>query len=557
MRITCPSPSLVRSRAKRRASTLRAGALALTFGVFAAVPAQASGPTERMVQLLASVDNPDYLVLRYALAAEGYLFSRDGGRTFEASCSTAIDKSLTRLYSSGVTGAAPTLLDGQNRVVLGQIDGLWSDDGTGCTWSNDPALKDKWVASLLNDPQEPAELLAVVTTNLSDAQDNPTQTTGDLLRRDATGKWTTVAPLIAPEPKLFTLAGRLIGTKTANGSRLYITMNQTRGSFDAPERWSVLVSDDRGKTWRDSGALPEAQHNLTLLGVDPLDPKRLLAVRQTNSMGDVLLLSTDEGATFTEYATIGTAIAAVFGAKGELYVGDSAAFTATKGGVWSAPRLGEPLTRIPDTSEVVCLGTAPEPGKLRVCQGPTFGLLDIASGAFEALQGFKDVKELLDCSSAGVDTKQVCESQLNAGPSWCCTGHWPETEFCGQYDISMVRGNTVYCGLEGRRYDADNRGPGVDAGMSMSGRDGGVSDAGRTPPRDAGSAQANPKGDAGADAATADGSDDEVDAPKAQSKDDGCAIAPGSSSDSAPLSALASLSVLLLALVRARARRQR
>jgi len=492
--------------------------------------AQASGPVERLIQVLNDPSDPKHVVVRYGLASEGYLISRDGGKTFKAMCSQAItptapeiDK-LKRVSGQRVPGAAATLVDASGKLLVSQIDGLWSDDGTGCTWSKQPALEGMWAYSLRRDPKNPAELIAIVNT--SSGEGDKIEAQSKLMRRAADGTWSTAGAIKKHVAMQRAYGGDVIGGATATGTRLYASVSVSVGALTAPETWQIVTSEDGGTTWTEAGTLPaDQQEGLTLLAVDPLEPKRLLAVLFRDNAPDSLILSEDAGKTFKPYADVGETRGVAFAPDGRVFIADAGDTSSTMtGGVWTAPKLGQPLTVLPGDTAADCVEYKADVSKLQVCRGPRFGLMDPSTGEFEQLIRMADVPDLIDCP--GTDMFAVCQTQLNAGASWCCAGHYPFTPFCGEYDVTMFQGRKLYCGLSGRTLDQSN-GLGPDgAGVVDAGAKPSV-DAGKPVARDGGTLNTNNGGPALVDAEPAKRDAGKTDStPATVSKSDGgCACA--------------------------------
>lgn len=450
-----------------------------------AVTASASGPVERLVQLLADPSDPSRLAVRYGLASEGFLFSRDGGRTFRAMClgsiapeRKGIDR-LKRISDRDVPGTAATVIDGRGRILFSIYGSGWTDDGTGCAWSSIPELDGKWALSMKRDPTDANTVWAAVSTSTGDGAD--VQTRMELMRRDDAGKWTTAAPIRALPRGQLVLEADLLVAVNGSGLRHYVLM-QIAG-LNQTDRWVVVVSDDNGRTWQEH-VLPKPDATMRLLTVDPSDHRRILAVSTSDSDPDDLLLSEDGGATFRKYGALRAVSDVTFDAKGRIFVadaGDSASET-TVGGLYTAARLGEPLTRVGDTEYADCVQHHPQTGKLFYCSRDHFGIVDPESGALTELVRIETVPGLLECE--GRDMHALCQNDLNAGPAWCCAGHFPFTSFCGDYDVTKTpEGRTVYCGLTGREYDR----PSGSGDGGTTGRDAGVSD-------DEGATAARPRG---------------------------------------------------------------
>lgn len=508
----------------RVASVASSLGLAL-FGICGA--AQASGPVERMVQLLQHPTEPNTLVVRFGLAAEGYLYSTDGGRTFRATCSRAVDPSATEdqpfddLSGARIPGAGATLLDTDGRVVLGHPSGLWTDDGKGCGWHTEAKLAayGVWPYSIQRDPAKPDELL--VQTNITRIDYEAA-----IWRRAADGSWSKLG-LVAASTTHQVGAGELLAVRNGAGVRLYAGVADHLDAVSDP-RLAILVSDDGAETWRETGELPNnAGDDAIIFAVDPNDADRLLAVNHHDSAADELLLSTNQGQRFSVWSKVRDATGIVFAPNGRVYIGDAGDQDA-EGGVWTAAKLGDPLTKLPSDVPGIgidCIGLDPASGKLRVCIRHRFGEMDPETGAFEELSRLDLIEELVACEDR--DTAAVCEGQFNRGPSWCCTGHYTFTPFCGQYDVTRVGMRNVYCGLAGRDYDIMN---------GLVDVDGGTEDAG--------------KPDAGA-------RDGGVKSTPRSNKGGGCAIAPHTQKEGSAGGALVSLGALLLALGRTLQRRAR
>lgn len=531
------------------------GTAALFAALFAATlgqpgAAEASGPVERIVQLVPHPSDPKLLVARYSLAAEGFLFSKDGGRTFQAQCSEAItpdasgDQKLSLLYSTnGVSGLAPVVLDASGRVSFGKPNALWSDDRLGCKWSTEAQFSDKWPAGLAVDPAKPEELLAIVMQSKTDTE--VLEATSSAYRRDASGSWKQLGFLLPPKAGQAVYASGLLALKVGSATHLYTGANVT---IDDVASWYVFASKDGGATWsRGSTPLPIEMKSFSLLAVDPQDPKRLLAVTHTDGP-DVLWTSSDEGKTFSKLGEVTDVTGVVVAPDGKVFLSDaSGAF----GGLFTASRVGEPFTKVEGVEPLDCLGWDAAAGKLRGCRSAVFGLIDPLVGSFEPLTSLREIESLLDCSSAGLDVGALCESQLNQGSSWCCNGHYPGTPFCGDYDVRSANGKTVYCGLAGREFEAMQQ---RDAG-SASGADAGAK-------ADGGSSAPKPlKSDAGATKGAAGHDDDheheEDDDQPAKRESSGCALRAEPGRNDAGSAALLGLSLLALGSVRRLRRRSR
>lgn len=444
-------------------------------------PASASGPVERMVQVLLDPSDPNVLVVRWAMASEGYLISRDGGRSFAALCSAAISprEPIRRISGQTIPSAAATLIDGQGHLMLTQLDGVWSDDGSGCTWHKE--LDGSWPHALLRDPAS-SDVLAIVN-KLDNSDPKNLKAEARVLRRTADGQWSpfeSAGPLRKPRPNQRVYGNELIGAKTARGTRLYASMLVSEGPLTRANLNGdlfVAASDDGGKSWTQGKALPAAYRDgFVLLGADPLDERHLVGAVYREGASDSLLVSEDAGASFHEYATLHEIVGVSFAADGRLFVGDAGAGSEdAQGGLYRSARLGLPLAKVEGTAFLDCLTWSEAKQTLYACRGDQVGTLDANDGSFVRMARAEEVPALLSCP--GADIGALCQEQLNRGPSWCCAGHYPFTAFCDQYDVKDVGGRHVFCGKSGQDYDrAAGRVPEVgavaDAGVSSDVYDG-------------------------------------------------------------------------------------
>jgi len=436
---------------------------------------QASGPVERMAQVIIDPNNPMHVVVRFGAASEGVLFSSDGGRTFAASCSAMIDPELDKLSRQGSVYDSTLRMDGRGQLLFGDTSDVWYSNETGCTWTKQAELAGRWIADMEQDPSNGEKMVALSIKSTGDG-DN-IEARSELMQRSADGSWTVIGPIKPHVARQRAYAAHLVTGKSDQAVRLYAIITTSVGALSATESTAVTFSDDGGKSWREHAALSAEQDRLKLLAVDPLNLDRLLAVVEVTDAPDTLFISDDKGQSFRSYGQINDYTGVAFDPSGRVFIADagdgSTAALDSTGGAWTAAKLGDALARIPNPNDAFsgldCIAYDPQTKKLKACKAQRFGVLDPVSGAFDELTRLDLIENLLQCD--GSDTKSICEPQLNAGASWCCAGHFPFTPFCGEYDVTKVDNRRVFCGLSGRVQDeANGNGPvKADAGMSDAG----------------------------------------------------------------------------------------
>src|SRR5690349_12277340 len=101
------------SNASLRAG-LAAGAFLLAGAMTPAGVVHASGPVERLIQVVTVPQNTSKLIVRYGAASEGLLISEDG-KTFRAMCTAALDKAIGRISTATSIYFSPMVVDGAGR----------------------------------------------------------------------------------------------------------------------------------------------------------------------------------------------------------------------------------------------------------------------------------------------------------------------------------------------------------------------------------------------------------------------------------------------------------
>jgi hypothetical protein len=423
----------------------------------ASVPAAASGPVERIVQVMPKPGKPDSLVVRYGVASNGFLYSEDGGKKFAATCVSAVAPELAKTFDrlnkislNPIASTAAVTMDGAGRVMFSQYGSMWMNDGTGCKWERLANFDGKWAFSIKTDPADPGVVWAAVATTVEEGTAEA-RSDVELWRRNAQGTWETAGAIVKLAPGNILYDGDLLVSVKDGKTRVYATLRAGGATLTQ----HVTSSDDGGKTWTNTRLSGEFDA-LNLIAVDPTNPDRLLGALSRDGGPDRLLISTDRGVTFKDYLNGLRAISgATFDPTGRVFIGDVGDATSedTVGGLYTAAKLGDPLTKIAGTQTIDCVHHDAQTGKLYVCQAEKFGVADPTTGKVTNLVSINTVPEILTCP--GRDMVEECKEQLNEGPSWCCAGHFPFTPFCGQYDVTQTAsGRRVFCGKSGREYDS-------------------------------------------------------------------------------------------------------
>lgn len=201
-----------------------------------------------------------------------------------------------------------------NRLLVGDPSGLRYSDDRGCTWHVQPELGALAVTAMRTHPAFPERVYVSVHAK-GRGGIHVSEDGGRSFRR----------AYAAPDD------GRIDSLIVGKGDppHLYAT-------FSADGDWTTyqtMHSADGGATWA-SGTLrvDEAEIAVTLLAVNPADPRELLARTKNRELldGDRLLASTDFGLTFREAGRFNGLTSAAFSADGAL------AFASTVDGLLRA-----------------------------------------------------------------------------------------------------------------------------------------------------------------------------------------------------------------------------
>jgi hypothetical protein len=435
-----------------------------------------AGPVEQLVEVAMQPGDPDVMAVRYQNGGGGLFITRNGGRTWQLQCGSA-------MFGTMRTSGGPFVITGDGVITMGVFSGLLEDDAHGCGFRSEPAYDGLWVSSLAVDPNDSAVAYGVTSSGGK---------LNGMVRRDSGGAWSD----LGTREDLLIADVHVVPHGT--GVRFYENVRKTASS--GPDGGTsgpidvIRVSDDGGTTWREHpyGATDGTLH---IEAIDPTNPDRLvIAIERAedgllspNLTKDSVLVSSDEGTTFTDYLAVTEIGGVAFAPDGRLWIGDSGdPFDSTlPGGLWSAPSLDASPSPLPEANyPVQCLGYQSATGTVYACQKWKFGAVDAASGAFRPVLDVTKVASFVDC--AGVDTAAVCETQLCG--AYCGAGHFAQAPVCCAYD-------TAACGPKAAE-------PGTASCGSTTGSspDAGVADAGA--PSDA-STHAGSVPDASGDAGNA------------------------------------------------------
>jgi len=373
---------------------------------------------ERLAQVALHPTDTDTMVLRYVQSGDGLLYTDDGAASFDLLCKSAIYPDTTLIDTIELAGDGHALLAGAN--------GAYEDDGHGCGFQPVEALAGRWVRDFAPHPSDSNVTFAAV----ADASGVGYR----VLRRDAGGQWTELGESVAP------IINRLHAAQTDAGVRLYasgLVGTVPVDGVDMPE-YALLVSDDEGASWREHPFGP-TDGTFRLEAVDPTNPDRLVATVQRNEVrGDTLdagidhvLISEDQGATFTPYLSVTEISGVAFAPDGRMWLGDLGSTMHPKAsqGVWFASDLSQRPAQLGDYP-VACLAHQAASDTLLVCQRWWFGQVDQDDGTFTARIRLQDVQGFVQCTDT--DVAAACELQLCR--SYCTLEHFAAAPVCSVYE---------------------------------------------------------------------------------------------------------------------------
>jgi MYXO-CTERM domain-containing protein len=384
-----------------------------------------AGPVEQLTQLTFQPGKPDVALLRYINGGDGFFYTRDGAKNFALQCTSAIDPALVR------GGVVTITADG--KTLMGLFDGMYEDDGTGCTWQRvkdfDAVLasdggvaeQGKWVSDFAINPTDPSITYAITSNG------NPGSMNG-IYQRDKDGKWTELGS------RDEILIGRLHAIDVSGKLRFYESaargMKMDGDAGTPVPNYVIRVSDDDGMTWQEHVFDGAGNSTVRLAAVDPTNPARLVVTVDRNDTDDSVFVSDNEGESFTEYLKITQIGGLAFRPDGRIWIGDNgdATMPMKPSGLWTAASLDEPAKQIADYV-VQCLAYEPKSEQLYVCQHWWMGTADPEKGTFDELFRLTEAKDFLKCD--GQDLPMECKMQLCG--AYCGPGHFAQAPLCEVY----------------------------------------------------------------------------------------------------------------------------
>jgi hypothetical protein len=393
-----------------------------------------AGPVERLSGIAMHPSDPNKLALGYANGLGGLFVSSDGGRSFRIRASQSVALAGNVYFPR--TGFP--LLYTQDALLVGGSAGLLESDAESCGLQPNAALQGDWAVALARHPEDPDVAFVV---SLQHAAQH-----GGLYRRTSAGE---LQALGSEDGAELSVTGLSVVTRAASQQALRFveTVQRTDGDNIVA---LVRYSDDLGDTWTERVLPDQALHNtstLQLLAVDPLEPDAFLVAFSFVEAGGQTFVTGDAGRTFTRYATdLLDASAAAVAPDGRMWLGDRMS------GLWFAPRIGEPVTRL-ESFGVNCLAYDALHDEVLICRDNAetgvdeLGRLDAKTAAYCQLFQIYQASGFPDCPGETPLTDRNVKDQLCM--SYCNASHFWYAPVCAYYDDAAsacgrgVRG-TVY-----------------------------------------------------------------------------------------------------------------
>ena len=376
-------------RAMRLAATVFAGIAGIA-GIAGTAPlARAHGRFPEAQQFLVHPTDPSVLGVSTTF---GLVLSRDGGATWRWVCRAATEAGPNE---------DPVFAIASDGALLGAMFAGLVRSPDGCAWDRpEPALRDRVVYDLGRHPVAPTTFFAL--TSDGGGQLNA------LFRSDDDGlHWSPTSPPIAP------ILFERVRIAPSDPRTVYLSGATPRTALE-PRRAYVLRSLDGGASWetRSFDLEGEEERNVRVLAVDPARPQVLFmrVVKDPGAHPERLVRSVDGGASWETILTPGEVSAAVFDARGTLWVGgrrevsfdgpDSGPLPPTHG-LWRSDDGGETFTQVRADLSVGCL--AWWDGALWACadnirDGFALGRSTDGGQTFEPTLRFEEMSGPVECA---------------------------------------------------------------------------------------------------------------------------------------------------------------
>jgi photosystem II stability/assembly factor-like uncharacterized protein len=261
-------------------------------------------------QLVIAPDAPQTMLLR---ATFGFLFTHDGGATWDWLCESAIPL-------AGQQDPAVTLLAG-GVVLSAQMDGLMSSPDVGCSWAPVSGTSKQVFVDVTRTPNGTSGYAIENLYTMATDAGALVFATSVWQSTDSGHTWQTLSGAIDP-----TLVIDTLDVAPSDASRIYVT-----GEVIGADHASMLVSKDAGQSYAEYPiAFATNESGAFISGVDPTNAdvvyvRTLAADPKLGTETSRLLVSTDGGQTFTEKWSGGKLLGFALSADGaRVYVGTAA-----------------------------------------------------------------------------------------------------------------------------------------------------------------------------------------------------------------------------------------
>ena len=244
-----------------------------------------------------SPGDPNLVVAR---ASYGILPSHDNGASWSYLCDEALGLIESSPYDP-VIG-----LTARNALVVGlpaeSDQGLEVSPDVGCSWScvGGP-LAGEFIADSVVRPDRPHVVLVLTSTYSPGDAAGPVFSSQVFESTDDGAHWTALGNPIDPS----IVVGTFDVSRADAAGHYSIYVSATRG-YGPASTASLLLSTDEGGTWTEHAVPafdPTTELGVDVAGVDPADPRRVYLRTLAGYSQTRLFMTTDGGASFTTQAT--------------------------------------------------------------------------------------------------------------------------------------------------------------------------------------------------------------------------------------------------------------